>query len=51
VENDGPGRVEPQPIDVKSTSGLGLHIVGAIADRWWVSVDGSTRVRFELPAP
>jgi two-component sensor histidine kinase len=51
VENDGPGRVEPRPIDVKSTSGLGLHIVGAIADRWWVSVDGSTRVRFELPPP
>jgi two-component sensor histidine kinase len=48
VENDGRGRVEPRPIDVTSTSGLGLHIVGAIADRWRVFVGGSTRVRFEL---
>jgi anti-sigma regulatory factor (Ser/Thr protein kinase) len=51
VENDGYGRVELKPIDVTSTSGIGLHIVGAIADRWRVLVGSSTRVRFELPPP
>jgi anti-sigma regulatory factor (Ser/Thr protein kinase) len=52
VDNDGHGRVEPRPIDTASTSVKGLHIVGAIADRWRVSfIDGSTRVRFELPRP
>jgi anti-sigma regulatory factor (Ser/Thr protein kinase) len=51
VENDGRGRVEPQPIDLTSTSGLGLHIVGAIANRWRVFVGRSTRVRFELLRP
>jgi anti-sigma regulatory factor (Ser/Thr protein kinase) len=48
VENDGYARVELRPIDTRSTSGLGLHIVGAIADRWPVFVGDSTRVRFEL---
>jgi anti-sigma regulatory factor (Ser/Thr protein kinase) len=51
VENDGRGLVELQPIDLKSTSGLGLHIVGAIADRWRVFAGRSTRVRFELLRP
>ena len=51
VENDGRGRVEPRPIDIASATGLGLHIVGAIADRWRVFDGGSTRVRFELPRP
>jgi anti-sigma regulatory factor (Ser/Thr protein kinase) len=49
VENDGRGRVEPLFIEPRDTSGLGLHIVGAIAERWWVHVNGSTLVRFELP--
>ena len=48
VENDGRGRVDPRPIEPRGTSGLGLHIVGAIAERWWVHVNGSTLVRFEL---
>jgi anti-sigma regulatory factor (Ser/Thr protein kinase) len=51
VENDGPGRVELRPIETISTSGMGLHIVDAIADRWRVFVGSSTRVRFELPRP
>ncbi|HEX2466983.1 MAG TPA: ATP-binding protein [Solirubrobacterales bacterium] len=51
VENDGHGRVELRPIDTTSASGLGLHIVGAIADRWRVLVGASTRVRFELARP
>jgi signal transduction histidine kinase len=48
VENDGRGRVEPRPIERRGTSGLGLHIIGAIAERWWVHVNDSTLVRFEL---
>jgi two-component sensor histidine kinase len=51
VENDGYGRIELRPLDATSTSGLGLHIVGAIADRWRVFAGRSTRVRFELPRP
>jgi anti-sigma regulatory factor (Ser/Thr protein kinase) len=51
VENDGRGRVEPRPIDVASTSGMGLHIVAALAERWWVYVNGSTLVAFELSRP
>ena len=48
VENDGRGNVELRAIDATSMSGIGLHIVGAIVDRWRVFVDDSTRVRFEL---
>lgn len=48
VENDGRGRIEPRPIELPSTSGLGLHIVGAIAKRWCVHVTDSTLVSFEL---
>jgi signal transduction histidine kinase len=48
VENDGRGQVEPRPIELPSTSGLGLHIVGAIATRWWVDVTDSTLVSFEI---
>jgi anti-sigma regulatory factor (Ser/Thr protein kinase) len=48
VENDGYARIELRPIDTASASGLGLHIVGAIADRWRVFAGDSTRVRFEL---
>jgi anti-sigma regulatory factor (Ser/Thr protein kinase) len=51
VENDGYARIELRPIDTASASGLGLHIVGAIADRWRVFVGSSTRVRFEMPRP
>ena len=51
VENDGGGRVELRPIDTTRTTGIGLHIVSAIADRWQVFVDDSTRVRFELGRP
>jgi anti-sigma regulatory factor (Ser/Thr protein kinase) len=51
VENDGPGRVELRPIETTSTSGMGLHIVGAIVDRWRVFAGRSTRVRFEVPGP
>ena len=50
VENDGYARVEP--LDPPTSSGgLGLHIVGAIADRWRVLSGSSTRVRFELSPP
>jgi anti-sigma regulatory factor (Ser/Thr protein kinase) len=48
VENDGYARIELRPIDIAGTSGIGLHIVGAIADRWRVFAGDSTRVRFEL---
>jgi anti-sigma regulatory factor (Ser/Thr protein kinase) len=48
VENDGYARIELRPIDTASASGLGLHIVGAIANRWRVFVGDATRVRFEL---
>jgi signal transduction histidine kinase len=48
VENDGRGRVEPRPIELPSTRGLGLHIVGAIAKRWCVRGTDSTLVCFEL---
>jgi anti-sigma regulatory factor (Ser/Thr protein kinase) len=48
VENDGYARIELRPIDTASASGIGLHIVGAIADRWRVFVGDATRVRFEL---
>jgi anti-sigma regulatory factor (Ser/Thr protein kinase) len=51
VENDGPGPVELRPIETTSTSGMGLHIVSTIADRWRVFVGSSTRVRFELARP
>jgi signal transduction histidine kinase len=51
VENDGYARIELRPIDTASASGLGLHIVGAIANRWRVFVGDATRVRFELPRP
>jgi len=48
VENDGEGRVEPLPVDVRSGTGLGLRIVAAIVDRWRVITGSTTRVRFEL---
>jgi anti-sigma regulatory factor (Ser/Thr protein kinase) len=52
VENDGYARVEPRRLDrPTSTGGLGLHIVGAIADRWRVLSGSSTRVRFEISPP
>lgn len=51
VENDGQGRIEPRTIDPARPGGLGLHIVSAIAHRWSVSVNGSTRVLFEICPP
>src|SRR4051795_11331122 len=50
-EKDGRGQVELRPIEPRSTSGRGLHIVGAISTRWSVDVTDSTLVSFEiLPA-
>jgi anti-sigma regulatory factor (Ser/Thr protein kinase) len=51
VENDGYGRVEPRPIDPANPGGLGLHIVAALADKWRVLSNSSTRVGFELSPP
>ena len=51
VEDDGRGRVELRPIDAAGTRGLGLHIVAALAERWWVSLDDSTLVAFVLASP
>ena len=51
VENDGRGRVEPRPIDTATTSGMGLHIVAALAERWSVDLNDSTLVAFELAPP
>ena len=48
VENDGTGRVERRPISLGQSHGLGLHIVDALAERWNVAGNGSTRVAFEL---
>jgi hypothetical protein len=51
VENDGRGRVEPGPIDSTTTTGMGLHIVAALAERWSVDLNDSTLVAFELAPP
>jgi signal transduction histidine kinase len=51
VENDGRGRVEPGPIDTATTSGMGLHIVAALAERWCVYLNDSTLVAFKLAPP
>ena len=51
VVNDGDGRVQMRPVDLKGESGLGLRIVAAVVARWRVITDGVTRVRFELRSP
>ena len=38
-------------IDSLRGTGLGLHIVDAIAERWRAEGNGVTRVLFELTAP
>ena len=40
-----PGPIEPELTD---TSGRGLFLVDALADRWGVSLDGATCVWFEI---
>ena len=49
VLDDGPGFVpaNPEPA-LTDTSGRGLFLVDAIADRWGVSMDGRTCVWFEI---
>ena len=51
VHDDGPGfapnRTEPSLGD---TSGRGLFLVNALADRWGVTLDGTTCVWFEIDA-
>jgi two-component sensor histidine kinase len=51
VLDDGPGFVptSPEPA-LTDTSGRGLFLVDAIADRWGVSMDGRTCVWFEIDA-
>jgi anti-sigma regulatory factor (Ser/Thr protein kinase) len=51
VVNAGEGRPAERHIEADG-SGLGLHIVGEIADRWTATVEaGTTRVRFVLKPP
>lgn len=51
VENAGHGKVAPREIDATGQSGIGLHIVDAIALHWnAVAKAGTTLVRFELPS-
>ena len=49
IENDGFFLFEPGDLDARPSSGLGLHIVSALADDWSVVTEaGTTLVRFEL---
>jgi anti-sigma regulatory factor (Ser/Thr protein kinase) len=48
VTSDGPGRVEPGPVDHSAGRGLGLHIVDALTDRWMAHSNGRTTVAFEM---
>ena len=51
VHDDGPGfaPTRPQPA-LSDTSGRGLFLVDALADRWGVTLDGTTCVWFEIDA-
>ena len=49
VHDDGPGFVptDAEP-ELGDTSGRGLFLVDALADRWGVTLDGTTCVWFEI---
>ncbi|MDF1706223.1 MAG: ATP-binding protein [Aeromicrobium sp.] len=49
VRDHGEGNeLEPIDFDNDSLSGRGLSIISQITDRWWVDVNGGTRVNAEL---
>lgn len=49
VENQGEADVRPREIGSADGSGLGLHIVAALSERWRADArDGRTVVRFEV---
>jgi two-component sensor histidine kinase len=48
VSNPGEGSVRMGPIDARRGTGLGLHIVDAVAEDWRADGEGMTRVLFEL---
>ncbi|MGI8425752.1 MAG: ATP-binding protein [Actinomycetota bacterium] len=49
VADNGPGfKQEPPPPITARESGWGLFLVEQLSDRWGLSVDGETRVWFEL---
>ena len=50
VQNKGQGRVEPRPVEIGRSGGMGLHIVDALADRWDVKTNSITRVSFLMQA-
>jgi anti-sigma regulatory factor (Ser/Thr protein kinase) len=51
VHDDGPGFAPSKPDPALSdTSGRGLFLVDALADRWGVTLDGTTCVWFEIDA-
>ena len=51
VHDDGPGFAPSKPRPALSdTSGRGLFLVDALADRWGVTLDGTTCVWFEIDA-
>ncbi len=51
VQNEGLSPVGPRPISRGQQTGLGLHIVDAVAESWRVTSDRDTRVAFELRKP
>jgi anti-sigma regulatory factor (Ser/Thr protein kinase) len=51
VQNEGLSPVGRRPISRGQQTGLGLHIVDAVAESWRVTTDCKTRVAFELRRP
>ena len=52
VHDEGPGFAPPaRKPTMEDTSGRGLFLVDALADRWGVSLDGTTCVWFEIDRP
>jgi anti-sigma regulatory factor (Ser/Thr protein kinase) len=52
VHDEGPGFAPPgREPSMEDISGRGLFLVDAIADRWGVSLDGTTCVWFEIDKP